>query len=554
MAAASMKSAAVCKKVLQQSLLRRLDGKFLPQLGPSERSWSRYPAAYKDHCKSLDGFVARGRDESSRGCEMGRGEQEMGFTNHRQCGLATMKVRTNSLGTTKFYSSSNLRQFSTLSGPPDFSNVLIGSTVAVGISGGVDSSIAALLLQRRGYRVFGIFMRNWNSSDEAGSMACSMEQDYEDARRVCKHLGIKLYEVDYQRRYWMDVFESFTRDCAVGLTPNPDLACNQHIKFDALLENANELGADRLATGHYARLVHPQGGKPVQLLRAIDKEKDQSYFLASVAGHALERVIFPLGSLCKSEVRNLAVSEGLITANKRSSAGICFVGRRNFADFISEYVDMNCGPFISVEDGSQVGTHEGIAAYTHGQRARIGGKPEAFYVVGKDVSNNAVFVALGPNHPGLFCTSAVADSLAWIAGEPPPALAEGRVVKCLYKARYRQAVEECSVCLASANSEEALIQGFGVAGKTSGEFVPSSFCRLQPVPLCGQLLQVRFTKSARAITPGQALVLYDGDVCLGAARLVHPGPTLFEQNRDAGEWQVVKVSSVEESGLKSVGI
>ncbi|KAL2645503.1 hypothetical protein R1flu_013090 [Riccia fluitans] len=400
--------------------------------------------------------------------------------------------------------------------------------VAVGLSGGVDSSVAALLLKRQGYKVFGVYMRNWDPSDEAGVTACTAEQDYEDARLVAKHLGIELYEVDNQRRYWTEVFESFTRDFTTGLTPNPDLACNRYIKFDALLEQAKQLGADKLATGHYARL-HYGDGQNVQLLRGVDQEKDQSYFLASVDGTALRSVLFPLGCMIKSDVRNLAISEGLITANKRSSAGICFVGRRKFSDFIAEYVDSTPGPFIAVNNGAVLGTHEGIPAYTHGQRARIGGKPEPWYVVGKDVPNNSVFVAGGPEHPALFCTAAVADSLSWISGALPAELAKGGVLRCQYKARYRQPVEDCTVCLASSESQEARKEGMGATLTQSKRFTPSSLSRLQSIPAQGEQLQIKFSKPARAITPGQALVLYDGDVCLGAARLQHPGPSLFEQ-------------------------
>ncbi|BBN12749.1 hypothetical protein MPTK1_5g22570 [Marchantia polymorpha subsp. ruderalis] len=421
----------------------------------------------------------------------------------------------------------------------------LGPVIAVGLSGGVDSSIAALLLKRQGYRVFGVYMRNWDSSDEVGGTACSAERDYEDARLVAKQLGIELYEVDNQKRYWTDVFESFTSDFSTGLTPNPDLACNRYIK------QAKQLGADKLATGHYARLGLSRDGQQFQLLRGIDHDKDQSYFLASVAGSALQSVMFPLGSLIKSDVRKLAATEGLITAQKRSSAGICFVGRRNFSDFISEYVDMKPGPFIAVNSGAEIGTHDGIPSYTHGQRARIGGQPEAWYVVGKDVPNNSVFVAAGPEHPALFCTTAVADGLSWISGALPAELAEGRVLKCLYKARYRQPVEECTVCLASADSEEALREGMGIAFTNSRKFLPSSLCRLQSVAMQGEQLQIKFLNPARAITPGQALVLYDGQVCLGAARLLHPGPSVFEEDfeHEHGQGQGQVASSTQRSEL-----
>ncbi|KAG0592787.1 hypothetical protein KC19_1G280800 [Ceratodon purpureus] len=415
--------------------------------------------------------------------------------------------------------------------------------VAVGMSGGVDSSVAALLLQRQGYEVFGVYMRNWDSRDEAGGGHCTADQDYEDSQRVCKHLGIKLHHLDYQKQYWTQVFETFTQKFAMGLTPNPDLACNQHIKFDALLENALQMGADKLATGHYARLCQPQSGGPVQLLRGIDENKDQSYFLANVGADAFEKVLFPLGTLTKADVRNLAVSEGLVTATKRSSAGICFVGRRDFRDFISEYVEMKPGPFVCVDGNSHLGTHTGIAAYTHGQRAGISGVPKPFYVVGKNVENNTVFVAPGADHPALFCTSAVAGDPFWISGQPPKVLQDGQPLTCMFKARYRQSLEKCTVCFVDSNTEEAIAESMGVAGTETTEFASSSFCRVRHTLDEGKrLLQIRFEDPTRAITPGQALVLYDGDVCLGASVIAYPGPSLFEQNQLHEEDVQVSVS------------
>lgn len=404
--------------------------------------------------------------------------------------------------------------------------------VAVGISGGVDSSIAALLLQRQGYEVFGVYMRNWDARDEAGGGHCSADQDYEDAQRVCEHLGIKLHHLDYQKKYWTQVFENFTQKFAMGLTPNPDLDCNQHIKFDALLENALQMGADKFATGHYARLSRPQCGGPVQLLRGIDEDKDQSYFLASVGSAAFERVLFPLGGLTKAQVRDLALSEGLVTATKRSSAGICFVGRRKFRDFISEYVEMEPGPFVCVDGNTHLGLHTGIAAYTHGQRAGISGVPKPFYVVGKDVQNNVVYVAMGADHPALFCTSAVAGDPFWISGSPPKQLQDGQPLTCMFKARYRQSLERCTVCFLDSKNEVAVSQSMGVAGKHTSEFRSSDFCRPPHTLEEGTgLLQIRFEEPTRAITPGQALVLYDGDVCLGASVIAYPGPSLFEHNQ-----------------------
>eukprot|EP00897_Mesotaenium_endlicherianum_P001879 jgi/Mesen1/1719/ME000138S00578 len=353
-----------------------------------------------------------------------------------------------------------------------------GLTVAVGMSGGVDSSVAALLLQQQGYKVHGLFMRNWDPMDEAGGGECKGEMDYLDALQVARHLEIELEVVDYVQRYWVEVFETFVDECGKGLTPNPDLDCNRFIKFDALLQHSLRGGAHKLATGHYARTRLDSCTGHVQLLRGRDSSKDQSYFLASVGQRALQQVLFPLGAMSKGEVRQVAASAGLLTAHKRSSAGICFVGRRKFADFIGEYVEARRGPLISVEGGAPMGEHDGIAAYTHGQRARIAGAPVPWFVAGKDLPRGIIFVAPGSDHPALFCTSAVADSLFWVAGEPPEVLKQGGVMQCRYKSRYGQPAEPCTVALAHASSPAALRAGMGLAAQGRAEFLPSTFCRL----------------------------------------------------------------------------
>ncbi|KAJ7557488.1 hypothetical protein O6H91_05G128600 [Diphasiastrum complanatum] len=327
------------------------------------------------------------------------------------------------------------------------------------------------------------------------------------------------------------IMKMLEKEFSMGRTPNPDLPCNQYIKFDALLEQALHMGADWLATGHYARLSQSQEGS-WQLLRGVDRNKDQSYFLASVGQAAFHKVIFPLGSLLKSEVRKIATEAGLQTANRRSSAGICFVGRRQFSEFIAEYVDMIPGPFVSVTDKAVLGTHTGLPAYTFGQRARIAGATEAWYVVGKDVKNHIVFVAQGSAHPALYCKSAVADSLFWISGQPPKNLQVNKPLNCLFKARYAQALRACSVSLLYARPDEMSVQrDFSTA---IDGFKPSQFCCMQNVSDGSSsedptsLLKVHFQSPAKAITPGQALVLYSGDICLGGGLIHFPGPTLFE--------------------------
>eukprot|EP00850_Spirogloea_muscicola_P003352 SM000013S26521 [mRNA] locus=s13:867611:869857:- [translate_table: standard] len=447
------------------------------------------------------------------------------------------------------------------------------TTVAVALSGGVDSAVAAMLLRRAGYHVVGVFMRNWDAADEAGAARCALDDDRRDAQAVCRHLarfprlsvpeaspsrsssqcrclsiprlrpldgsaGIPFEEVEFVQRYWVDVFADFLAEYEQGLTPNPDLSCNRHIKvrhtmdlgsgesgfkFGALLSHVLQGGADVLATGHYARIAREASTQRARLLRGADRAKDQSYFLAGVKEEALRRVLFPLGSLQKSDVRRLAAEVGLPVAAKRSSAGICFVGHRNFADFLAEYVAAAPAEFVCVESGTALGAAPGgLPRYTHGQRACIAGAPEPWFVVGKDAGLGSLFVARGPDHPALFCTTAVADSLYWVAGQAPAALEHGKHVRFLYKARYAQ---EPGLC------EAALM----LAGSNDGSFVASRFCRLPPPVAAAaeagpkHVLCAHFDTAARAVTPRQALVLYDGEECLGGGLVAHPGPSLFEQ-------------------------
>lgn len=446
--------------------------------------------------------------------------------------------------------------------------------VAVGLSGGVDSAVAAWLLKTAGYRVTGVLMRPWDEAEETGG-ECSFEKDQRDARAVARTLGIPLEEVDFVQEYWHAVFEPFLRGFeGGGATPNPDLACNRHIKFGALLHHCSSvIGADLLATGHYARVA--EGG--ARLLRGIDPEKDQSYFLASVRGEALRRACFPLGGLTKREVRSLAAGPaGLPPAvtQRRSSAGICFIGRKkDFGDFIQEYIHTpggrggggggevrlsdsqddaakgagsvevhnqalgpdeelkKCqeegGKFVSVEDGRVVGGHRGTARYTSGQRARLGGAPQAWYVVGKDARAgvNRVYIAPGADHPSLFTSAAVVGRCFWVAGEPPGRALSGHGnngeggVRALAQTRYGARAVGCTVRFVPHN--------------VSPSVVPSRFCT---PPLSAEvetdvedaLMEVIFDDPERAVTPGQALVLYDGDACLGGGVVIYPGPSLHE--------------------------
>jgi tRNA-specific 2-thiouridylase len=348
--------------------------------------------------------------------------------------------------------------------------------VIVGISGGVDSSVAALLLKQQGYDVEGLFMKNWDERSEDGS--CMWEADVDDAMQVCKQLEIPLNTVDLSRNYWNGVFENFIKEYASGRTPNPDILCNQEVKFKAFLEHAVNMGASKIATGHYARIVNDNGTH--QLAKAVDKNKDQSYFLCRVNQDALKKTLFPLGELTKPEIRKMAEEASLITHDKKDSTGICFIGERPFRDFLSQYLPVKHGPMLTLE-GKQVGEHEGVHFYTLGQRQGLGiggvkdAADEPWYVISKDVENNSLTVAQGHDHPELMSSSLKAVNLHWI-GDPP----SGIPYACYAKTRYRQADQACVI--ESMNEDSAV---------------------------------VRFAEPQRATTPGQYAVFYDQDRCLG---------------------------------------
>ncbi|MGM0439960.1 MAG: tRNA 2-thiouridine(34) synthase MnmA [Chlamydiota bacterium] len=345
-------------------------------------------------------------------------------------------------------------------------------TVVVGMSGGVDSSVAALLLKQAGYRVIGLFMKNWE--EESG--ACSAAQDYDDVVRVADQIGIPYYTVNFSRQYWDNVFTDFLEESRAGFTPNPDILCNREIKFKVLLDKALELGGDYLATGHYCRNLIVDGQHA--LGRGLDKNKDQSYFLCAIKRQALEKVLFPLGDLQKSEIRAIAHNHGLTTASKKDSTGICFIGERNFKQFLSQFVGFSRGDFETPE-GKVVGEHDGVAYYTIGQRKGIGigGPGEPWFVVGKDVQRNVVIVAQGENHPALYHKNLVACQPSWI-GEAPAEIP----YRCTAKIRYRHQDEPCEI-----------------------------------IQLSDDKVSVIFDDPQRAITPGQSVVFYQGDICLGGA-------------------------------------
>ena len=351
------------------------------------------------------------------------------------------------------------------------------ASTIVGISGGVDSSVAALLLKQAGVPIEGLFMQNW--ADD-GSGDCRAEDDRRDAVAVCGLLGLRLHFRDFSGEYWEGVFEHFLAEYAAGRTPNPDVLCNREIKFRHFLDAARDLGAEAIATGHYARIARREGQH--LLLRAADRAKDQSYFLHQLGQEQLAATRFPLGELEKGRVRALAREAGLPTAAKKDSTGICFIGERDFREFLGRYLPARPGPMLT-PDGTEVGEHPGVFYFTLGQRGGldIGGRrgfgPEPWYVVGKDVRSNVLYVDQGHDSPWLQSTMLRSEPAHWVAGAPP-----GRRFTCTAQTRYRQPDQACSVEVADDGS-----------------------------------LQVRFELPQRAVTPGQSVVLYHADVCLGGA-------------------------------------
>ena len=361
--------------------------------------------------------------------------------------------------------------------------------VIVGMSGGVDSSVAAWLLKQQGFDVVGLFMKNWEDDDT--DEYCTSRADLVDAASVADVIGIELEAVNFAAEYRDRVFAQFLREYAAGRTPNPDVLCNSEIKFRAFLDHARALGAHRIATGHYARLR--RAGRGVELMKAVDATKDQSYFLHRLTQEQLAPVLFPLGELAKRDVRAIARREGIPTWAKKDSTGICFIGERPFRDFLAKYLPRAPGP-IETAGGEKVGRHHGLAYYTLGQRQGLGvggtreGSALPWFVAAKDVARNALVVVQGHDHPQLYRQAVDAQELHWIAGARPSA---DLLLALAAKTRYRMADAPCSVAISDDR------------------------CR------------ARFDAPQWAPTPGQYLVFYDGEVCLGGGVIVATSDSLL---------------------------
>ena len=347
--------------------------------------------------------------------------------------------------------------------------------VVVGMSGGVDSSVSAILLQKQGYEVIGLFMRNWDSLADGeldgpttSTGQCPQEADYDDAKAVCDKLGIPLYRKDFVKEYWDYVFTYFLDELKTGRTPNPDIMCNKYIKFDMFAKEARKLGADYIATGHYARMNNGH------LLRGIDSNKDQTYFLSQVSKKQLENVLFPVGDMEKKDVRKIAEEYELITAKKKDSTGICFIGERNFKNFLKNYLPNQPGDVINIDTNEVIGKHIGLMNYTIGQRKRlnIGGTKDKMFVVGKDLEKNILYICLGEDNDYLISTSCLVDNINYLGDE--------KLENVTAKFRYRQ--EDIPVHLEWLENGEVL---------------------------------VRYEQGVKSVTPGQACVFYNKEECLG---------------------------------------
>ena len=354
--------------------------------------------------------------------------------------------------------------------------------VVVGMSGGVDSSVSALLLKKQGYDVIGVFMKNWDDTDDSG--ICTATDDYEDVKKVADQIGIPYYSINFEKEYWQRVFEYFLNEYKKGRTPNPDVMCNSQIKFKSFLEFAFNLDADYIAMGHYAKTITDENGI-THMMRPKDGNKDQTYFLSQLNQKQISRVIFPLANLTKPQVREIAIENGLATAKKKDSTGICFIGERNFRKFLSEFLPAQSGEMIT-PDGRVIGHHAGLMYYTIGQRSGLGlgstkESTAPWFVVGKNLQKNQLIVEQGYDSKLLYATELEASDMSFFTGQPK----HDFTIHCSAKFRYRQPDVGVTVSYDAAANR----------------------------------VKVYFDEPARAVTPGQALVLYQGEECLGGGNI-----------------------------------
>lgn len=360
--------------------------------------------------------------------------------------------------------------------------------VVVGMSGGVDSSVCAIILKLMGYETIGIFMKNWEELDENGQ--CTSEMDSKDAQSVANDIDIPYYVLNFVDEYKENVFQFFLDEYKKGNTPNPDILCNKEIKFKVFFDKAMSLGADFLATGHYCQKKNIN--EKTVLVKGADQSKDQTYFLYTMQSEVLHKVLFPIGHLQKSTVRKIAKDFKLSTATKKDSTGICFIGERNFKEFLNQYIDSQKGNFINLDSGDILGAHDGHCFYTNGQRKGLGlgGPGGPWFVADKDIKQNIVYVVEGQTHPALYADELTAFEDIWVNEKP------SFPIKCQAKIRYRQQDQECLVTqLENGN------------------------------------LKVSFSTPQRAISPRQAIVFYQGEICLGGATILMPGKSYKEQNK-----------------------
>jgi tRNA-uridine 2-sulfurtransferase len=375
----------------------------------------------------------------------------------------------------------------------------VGATVIVGMSGGVDSSVTAAVLKEQGYNVIGMFMKNWEETDENG--VCQASKEYEDVVKVCEKLDIPYYSVEFVEEYRENVFKHFVEEYKAGHTPNPDILCNREIKFKVFMDKAMEIGADYLATGHYCQNMLLNGVH--QLVKGNDLGKDQTYFLYTNKSEILKKVLFPIGHLPKAEVRRLAEKYDLSTKNKKDSTGICFIGERNFKNFLSNYITFENGPF-KLLNGEVVGEHSGVSFYTIGQRKGLGlgGPGEPWFVVDKDVETNTVYVERGEKHPALYRDELWANELSWVEEVAP----FKTPFRCKAKIRYRQKDQDCTI-----------------------QSIENS------------IAHVVFDEPQRAVTLRQSVVFYKDSICLGGGMIERGGATYYERGLDLPEVVSVQI-------------